>query len=140
MPRRILVLSLVLAISLTAAAMASIQKNCDLDKSRKETHPQLAIDGLDPVLLISGEEVNGKESLSAVHAGFLYHFASGDTRRVFESDPDSYGVQPGGFCPVRPDLPGRTNIYLVHEGRIYLFHSEHCLDSFQKQASQCVPL
>lgn len=139
MAKRILVLS-VLALTCLTVAMGSIQKNCDFDKNRDEGEPQLAINGLDPVLLVAGKEVTGKEDYTAVHAGFLYHFANRDNRSAFVSDPESYGVQMHTFCPIRHDLPGRANIFIVHEGRIYLFNSEQCLDSFHDQMTNWVPL
>ena len=91
----------------------------------------LAISGLDPVLLIEGSRQEGSEELTATYDGFSYRFATEKSLSDFRAAPDRYAVQLRGACPVRPDLKGKPEIFLVHEGRIYLFFSEHCRARFE---------
>ena len=93
---------------------------------------RLVLGGLDPVLLVEGEERKGDEGLKTSHQGFLYRFANSRNKETFESNPSKFAVQIRGACPVRPDLKGKPEIFLVHQGRIYLFFSEHCRGDFQE--------
>lgn len=42
--------------------------------------PREALEGFDPVLLVGGQELPGKDQLTAVHGGFQYFFATEETR------------------------------------------------------------
>lgn len=95
---------------------------------------ELALNGLDPVELAQGREVEGSEELELDHRLFRYRFASAANRERFARDPEERGIQfdgacgkmgpPGGVCS--PDR------WLVHEGRIYLFASDSCRSSFAR--------
>lgn len=97
------------------------------------SEPQLAIQGLDPVMLIAGEETPGRQSLTIHYGRFTYRFATAESRGRFQKDPERYAVQIQGACPVRPDLEGRPEIFLVHDGKIYFFYSEECRGKFEKE-------
>jgi len=90
-----------------------------------------ALEGLDPVLLIQGKEVAGKDALNATHGPFTYVFSTEQTRDTFRSDPDRYGIQLSGAC-ARMGAPvgGSPDAYYVYEGRIYIFGSQECYRRF----------
>ena len=91
-----------------------------------------ALDGLDPVLLTEGKDADGRESLTARHEGFLYHFASEETRVRFLKDPARYGIQLGGACArMGAPVSGDPGAYHVHGGRIYIFGSTDCYQRFK---------
>ena len=94
--------------------------------------PEIAIEGLDPVLLVEGREVQGQNDVRTVHAGFEYLFASVESKARFEKDPKRYAVQLEGAC-ARMGAPtsGNPDLYSVHDGRIYLFGSAECMRAFQ---------
>ena len=98
---------------------------------------RLALEGLDPVLLIEGRDAEGKESLKAEHGGFVYYFASGETRARFQADPERYGIQRGGAC-ARMGAPtaGDPAAYHVHNGRIYIFGSTNCYQLFRQDPAK----
>lgn len=101
------------------------------------TEKVAALEGLDPVLLTEGQEVPGKETLSAEHGRFLYRFSSEATRDKFSKDPDRYGIQLDGAC-ARMGAPssGSPDSYFVHKNRIYVFGSNDCYKKFTANPSK----
>jgi len=89
---------------------------------------------IDPVALIEGREVTGKVELAAEHAGFRYLFADRGNLETFQADPERYAVQLGGSCGRMGPLsgPGSTDRYLVHEGKLFIFGSDNCRETFQR--------
>jgi YHS domain-containing protein len=102
--------------------------------------PVDALDGLDPVLLVQGKEVQGKSAFSAVHGGFTYLFSTTDNKTLFERSPEKYALQFGGLCArMGKTTGGNPSDYLVHEGKIYVFGSDECHKRFQANPSKYVP-
>lgn len=100
----------------------------------QETCKRVRTFAVDPVELLSGRKSKGDESLLVVRGMYNYHFVSAATKAAFEADPDKYEVQLGGACARMGPLSGygRGDIYAVHDGRIYLFASQQCRESFLK--------
>jgi YHS domain-containing protein len=101
----------------------------------QETEPRpLALRGLDPVELVAGREVLGDVAHVHDRNGFRYAFASEESAETFESDPGHFEIQYGGGCGRMGPLSGRgdPDRYLVHDGRIYVFASDACRESFRK--------
>jgi YHS domain-containing protein len=111
----------------------------------QDSSPWIAIEGIDPVLLVRGEERQGKLELHADYDGFRYLFVSEASRATFLEDPGLYAVQLGGVCarmgPSNPFCPhalpaggppgvGHPDIWAVVRERIYLFWTVHCRDAF----------
>lgn len=90
------------------------------------------LEGLDPVLLVSGKEAQGDEQFSVTRGRFRYLFASAETKAAFENEPGRYEIQLGGTCArMGPTVRGNPDLFLVHEGRIYIFGSEDCVKTFK---------
>lgn len=89
--------------------------------------------GNDPIELIEGREVAGSETLNVVRGRYRYLFASEANRKKFVGDPDRYQIQFGGGCGQMGSLSGAGNPdrYYVFDGRIYIFASEQCRNSFK---------
>lgn len=87
---------------------------------------------LDPVELSRGVDVRGRDELAVDRFGVRYTFASAANKAAFEREPERYEAQHGGACGNMGPLSGacRSDIYTVHEGRLYLFASESCKKSF----------
>ncbi len=94
----------------------------------------------DPVAFATGEELAGDPALTVTAGGFRYRFANAANRDRFQSDPERWGVQLGGSCARMGPLAGagRPDLARVHEGRIYVFASEACRTTFDKDPAQAL--
>src|SRR5215813_11777456 len=87
----------------------------------------IPLEGLDPVMLSQGKEVQGDMKYKVTRGKFQYIFASAENKATFEKDPSRYEIQLNGHC-ARMGSPtgGNADLYFVHKGRIYIFGSEEC--------------
>ncbi len=97
----------------------------------------LAIQGLDPVLLTKGKEVEGQEQHSVEHGRYRYRFSSAQSREEFLSDPARYEIQFSGACAAMtysgaPAGSGDPARYHVYKERIYIFASDNCRKHFEQ--------
>ena len=130
-PRRyssILVSSLV-AITLFGYSAASMMAQ----QSSATPEVVIPLEGLDPVMLSQGKEVQGDMKYKVVRGQFEYIFASAENKATFEKDPSKYEIQLDGHC-ARMGAPtgGNPDLYAVHNGRIYIFGSEECQKLFKE--------
>ncbi|HEV7894088.1 MAG TPA: hypothetical protein VGP08_25960 [Pyrinomonadaceae bacterium] len=92
----------------------------------------IPLEGLDPVLLAGGKEAQGDEQFSVTRGRFRYLFAGADTKAAFEKEPGRYEIQLGGSCArMGPTVRGNPDLFLIHEGRIYIFGSQECVTTFK---------
>lgn len=54
--------------------------------------------------------VEGSAAISAVHNGAIYHFSSTANRDVFNTNPEKYAPQFGGFCAYGASLGKKFDI------------------------------
>lgn len=89
--------------------------------------------GLDPVELVNGKEIQGRENLSVVRSRYRYLFSSEANKKAFEKSPAEYQIQLGGGCGQMGSLSGAGNPdrFYVFNKRIYIFASESCRNSFK---------
>ncbi|MEM7052612.1 MAG: cytochrome P460 family protein [Acidobacteriota bacterium] len=100
----------------------------------------VAIEGLDPVVLLTtGEEELGKAEIVEDHGAFRYQFVSEPSRRRFAEDPKRYAFQ-NRTCPVVPGAPVQSNLFAVHDGKLYGFASEGCIGEFLANPDEFLPL
>ena len=92
----------------------------------------IPLEGLDPVMLSQGKEVQGDLKYKVTRGKFQYIFANAENKATFEKDPVRYEIQLDGAC-ARMGAPtgGNPDLYLVHNGRIYIFGSEECQTLFK---------
>ena len=93
----------------------------------------IPLEGLDPVLLTQGKEVQGDMKYKVTRGQFQYLFASAENKATFEKNPTQYEIQLNGHC-ARMGAPTGANadLYYVHKGRIYIFGSEECQTLFKE--------
>jgi len=117
--RALFVVLLVVCFSVTGSAQAS-----------PET--LIPLEGLDPVMLSQGKEVQGDLKYKVTRGSFQYLFANAENKTIFEKDPARYEIQLDGHC-ARMGAPttGNPDLYAVHNGRIYIFGSEECQTLFK---------
>jgi YHS domain-containing protein len=93
--------------------------------------PVPVLEGLDPVMLVQGKEVQGNVKITATRGQFQYVFASVENRTTFEKDPQRYEIQLDGACArMGPGVGGNPDLYTVFRGHIYIFGSADCLKIF----------
>ncbi len=92
--------------------------------------PPLALEGLDPVLLVDGHAELGKPEIVMAHDGFTYQFVSEPTRARFAADPDRFSLQ-NASCPVIPGAAIDPALFAIYQGRLYAFASQGCVDRFE---------
>lgn len=92
----------------------------------------IPLEGLDPVMLVQGKEVQGEMKYKVTRGPFEYIFASAENKATFEKDPSRYEIQLNGHC-ARMGAPttGDPDLYAVHDGRIYIFGSPECRTLFK---------
>ncbi len=93
---------------------------------------ELALKGLDPVMLCEGKEIPGRADLEESRGPYTYRFSETKNRARFLDDPERWGIQWGGRCARMGPLSGAgsPNRWTVHRGRIYLFASDGCREGF----------
>ena len=100
--------------------------------SAQSSRPEIPLEGLDPVMLVQGKEVQGDTKFKVTRGRFEYLFANAENKATFEKDPARYEIQLDGAC-ARMGAPttGNPDLYTVHNGRIYIFGSEECQTLFK---------
>ena len=100
--------------------------------SAQSSETLIPLEGLDPVMLSQGKEVQGDMKYKVTRGRFQYLFANEENKTAFEKDPSQYEIQLDGHC-ARMGAPttGDPDLYAVHKGRIYIFGSEECQTRFK---------
>ncbi|MDG3008323.1 DJ-1/PfpI family protein [Paludisphaera mucosa] len=91
---------------------------------------QVVLKGLDAVSLLEGREQRGEEKYSSTEGRFRYLFADAEHKARFDEAPGRFAAQ-GDKCTVMPKVPANPDLFLVHEGKLFLFGSPRCLASFK---------
>jgi YHS domain-containing protein len=90
------------------------------------------LEGLDPVMLVQGKEVQGNFKITTTRGRFQYLFANAENRTTFEKDPQRYEIQLDGACArMGPGVAADPDLYTVYKGHIYAFGSDNCLKMFK---------
>jgi len=114
---------------LLAAALVGCQPG---ESAPVPDQPQVPLRGLDPVMLLTGEEVPGVEDHSTVHGRFRYLFSSVASLARFEARPQRYAIRFDGQCArMQGGIQGNPDLFAVHAGRIYIFGSPGCMKAFK---------
>ncbi len=101
-------------------------------RAQANSEALIPLEGLDPVMLSQGKEVQGDMKYKVTRGRFQYIFASAENKETFEKDPSRYQIQLDGHC-ARMGAPtnGDPDLYAVHNGRIYIFGSPECQTLFK---------
>jgi YHS domain-containing protein len=88
----------------------------------------------DPVAMVrDGKDLGGSALITERREGFRYFFANKENREEFKQNPGRYEIQLGGACGKMGPLSGtgNTGIYAVVAGRLYVFSSLGCRETFR---------
>lgn len=102
--------------------------------------PPLALKGHDPVSYFTeGRPVRGTASINLDFDDSRYLFASPKNRELFSSSPDRYAPQFAGLCATGMAFGTKAeadpNIFVVRDGKLYIFSSTRARDMVQKDPS-----
>ena len=102
--------------------------------------PPVALKGNDPVSYFSGKgPLKGAPTNSYDFDDTRYLFSSPKNRELFASNPDRYAPQFTGLCTTGLALgmkvEANPNIYLVRDGKLYVFSSAEGRDMAMKDPS-----
>lgn len=108
-----------------------------LAQGSRSDAPETALNGYCPVCIVKSDKlVKGDPAYSSVYDGKKYLFPSGEQKTMFDENPAAFAPAMGGDCVVckvemKKDVPGKPEVHLVHDGRLYLFPSEEQLKMFK---------
>ena len=74
--------------------------SCSVAAARAQASSETVIplEGLDPVMLSQGKEVQGDMKFKVTRGKFQYIFANAENKATFEKDPSRYEIQLDGHC------------------------------------------
>lgn len=129
MNARFAVLMFVAALSAPLAAQTTAGKS-----------PKLALKGHDPVAYFTdGRPVRGAASMNVDFDDSRYLFASAKNRELFSASPERYTPQFAGLCATGMAFGKKAeadpSIFVVREGKLYIFSSTEARDMAQKDPS-----
>ncbi|HXU08371.1 MAG TPA: hypothetical protein VN743_05190, partial [Blastocatellia bacterium] len=84
------------SVAIVALVLLSSAAAVFAQSSAQDAVPVL--EGLDPVMLVQGKEVQGDLKISVTRGQFQYLFANAETKTTFEKDPARYEIQLEGAC------------------------------------------
>ncbi|NLE37870.1 MAG: hypothetical protein GX621_07585 [Pirellulaceae bacterium] len=102
-----------------------------------DVHP-VGLDGYCPVELARHEQwVDGNPQLAVEHEGRTYLLSGPQQQRLFRANPERYAPVLAGRDPVLAatsgDLvPGRTEMCVIYDGRLFMFSSKATLAAFNE--------
>ncbi|TAI46847.1 YHS domain-containing (seleno)protein [Flagellimonas allohymeniacidonis] len=84
--------------------------------------------GYDVVAYFDGQAVEGNNTFSAAHDGVDYKFSSQENLEKFQSDPEKYVPQYGGYCAYAVATSGKkVNVnpetFEIRDGQLLLFYN-----------------
>lgn len=131
--------SLSVALALALPAMAADEYNTTSGVTT--SGHQLGMHGMDTVQLTTRHALaEGNAEFTAVHDGVAYYFSSETTKAMFESDPEAYLPQFGGFCAYAVALgkkfDGDPKYADIVDGKLYLFVNGDVFDVYKQKAGE----
>jgi len=117
-------LATVIALTFSTTAFAVDEYN--ISNGLTLTGNPLGLHGVDPVSMFEKQTPGiGNAVYTSVHDGVDYYFASAESRKKFDGNPEGYLPQFGGFCAfgifVGKKLDGDVRYADIVDGKLYLF-------------------
>jgi YHS domain-containing protein len=102
-----------------------------------QTTPRLAIKGYDPVSYFTpGKPMPGSADISYEWDGARWQFANTAHRELFQSNPDAYAPQYGGYCALGMTTGNRgevnAEIWAIVDGKLYLNYEKSGQDEWRE--------
>ena len=102
-----------------------------------------AIRGYDPVAYFTeGKPIKGSKEFSLEHNGAKWLFSSEQNKKLFESAPDKYSPQFGGYCAyaVANDTTAsiKPQYFSIVDGKLYLNYSKSVYKRWKANESKLI--
>lgn len=122
-------------IALAAATPSLAEDEVNVSNGITTAGVPLGLHGVDAVALTSIHDVaEGSARHTVVVNGAAYYFASAESAKRFESDPDRYLPRYGGFCAFAIALgkkfDGDPRYADIVDGKLYLFVNEDIYEKY----------
>lgn len=116
----------------SSMAMGQTQKAAHYNLSGE----QVAISGYDAVSYFKGKPAKGKSQHEFVYNGVTYQFANESNLKLFETDPEKYGPQYGGWCAYAMGKTGEKveinpKTYKIVDEKLYLFYNKFLTNTLE---------
>jgi YHS domain-containing protein len=127
--------------SLFIAALALCFGTAVLAQSSPAKAPPVALKGTDPVSYFNpGKPAKGASSIAYDFDDARYLFSNAKNKELFVANPDRYSPQFTGLCATGMGMDGGKyeadpNVFLVREGKLYVFSSAQARDAVVKDPS-----
>ena len=132
-----LFLVLVAALTLTSRA--------DAQNSSVYQTQDGAIKGYDAVSYFTeGKAVKGSKDFQAKWNNATWYFSSKKNKREFESHPEKYAPQYGGYCAYGTSQGHKAttdpaNAWTIVDGKLYLNYNQDVMSSWRKDRNSLIP-
>lgn len=135
--QKLLTITAVIVIGLTAATPAFAEDELNVSTGITTAGVPLGLHGVDAVALTRHHDVaEGSARHTVVTDGVAYYFASAESARQFEDDPDRYLPQYGGFCAyavaVGRKFDGDPRYADIVDDKLYLFVNEEIFVKYKQ--------
>ena len=85
----------------------------------------VAAQGYDVISFFNGTAKKGSKSITSIFDGGEFHFASAANKTKFESNPEAYSPQYGGYCAIamseNKEVNPNPKSWEVRSDKLYLF-------------------
>jgi YHS domain-containing protein len=97
----------------------------------------VAIDGYDPVAFFTDNQpVKGKPEFQSIYRAARYYFASADHKKMFDTEPQKYEPQFGGYCAYGVSkgalYPIEVDAFQIVNGRLLLQYNKDAQKKFNQ--------
>ncbi|MDA3937758.1 MAG: YHS domain-containing (seleno)protein [Spirochaetia bacterium] len=125
----------IILIGLTLIFSGIIANSLIADEINTGRFNNLAIGGYDPVAYhLLGKPQKGSKDFVVIWKGAEWRFLSQEHLDLFESDPETYIPQFGGFCANGLSdghkIRGNPKIWRVYNDKLFLFYSKNGKESW----------
>jgi YHS domain-containing protein len=135
----------IIIIGLILLSIGFITNNISVDEINTGRFNNIAIRGYDSVAYhLLAEAQKGSADFSLKWNGAEWHFTSEKYRELFESDPEKYAPQFGGFCANGLSdghkIRANPKNWRIYEGKLFLFYSGSGRDSWDVDIDEQIQL
>src|SRR5499426_4412464 len=129
-PFRLVFATVLLSLTISYPPQAAAAERIVVDR-----HTGIALGGFDPVAyFVDADAIRGKGEFEHAFAGVVWRFRNEGNRAAFAADAKVYMPRFGGHDPVAAargvGVPGDPRLWLIVEGRLYLFFTPEAQAAF----------